>query len=364
MDQQRTAFGQCNAADDEIDLFELLTQFYKGKFIILAVVLACLVMAAVAVWQITPVYKSSVQFLPPAEIDLLGMNKLHLLDAKSQKFDTDKVLQMFSENLTSEELKKHLFEQFHLETLFIPQLHDLPEIERSAALRHALAKFSASFSLSQPGKNATTQDRTISLSLRGSPEQTALILNQFYEQARQKTVADIHAGIMLEQAARIRQTDDQIKVLRKSAMSRRQDRIVQLDEAISIARALNLEKPREVWPDMAVQGVHNQGLPLYSLGFLFLEAEKNVLAQRKGDDPFIAELRNLQEQVSTLEELNIDLKAFQPARLRLAAAPADKPEKPKPLLIFALASVAGLMLGVVIVLVRQAIINRRQSQTT
>lgn len=347
------------SVDDEIDLFELAETVWKGKWIIVAAVCLSLVVAGAAVWRIEPVYKSSVTFLPPAEVDLQEMNKLHQVDARTQKFDSGDVFQLFLENLTSSDLQMKIFHQFQLNEIFMSSSQDLNEEQQSLAVQQAIARFGNNLSLNMPSRNATANEHSLSLSLPVQPKQTATILNEMYLLANEATIADINTAITTERSSRIQQNLERIAALRSISEDRRLDRIAELDESISIARSLNIAEPREVGPDINLQGVSNQGLPMMYLGYRYLEAERSILLARKSDDPFIPGLREIQELVSTLERVSIDPKKFTVVRLRQSALPTNTPEKPKPMLMFSLASVAGLILGVMIVLIRQAIINRQ-----
>ena len=353
------------AGDDEIDLFELLGTIYAGKYIIIAVTLICLILAGGAAWLMTPVYKSTVTFLPPAEIDIQEINKFSLVDSgRFKKFTPDQLFQLLLENLTDGELIQEIFNDYQLETLYAPQITSLPVGDQPIVLERAIVKFGEDLSISQPGRNDTTPKVTLSLALKLSPEKTASVLNDLSERAQQITVDDIYSAILTERNNYIKQTFERISSLRKIAGNRRSDRIVQLNEAITIARSLDIAEPREMGPEMAVQGVSNQGLPLYSLGYRYLEAERNTLERRKNDDPFIPELRNLQERISLFEDKSLNKDLFQVVRLTQRALPPTRPEKPKSILMLALAGVAGIMLGTMFVLVRQAIVNRRKSDTT
>jgi len=351
-------------ADDEIDLFELLGTIYNGKYIIIAVTLICLLLAGGAAWWMTPVYSSRVHFLPPLEIDIQEINKFARVETKSKSFKVDELFQVFLENLTSGELRETIFEKYHLEDYYGSNVSELPPQQKAIAFQRALSRFRSDLSLTLPGRNATTQERSLELSMKKSPEDVAIILFDIYESAQRKTIYDIYTAIDNDRTALIDQNLDRIAGLRNGAAKHREDRIAQLDEAIVIARALNLAEPRQVGPDTNIDGVTNQGLPLYSLGYRYLEAERDVLLKRKSNDPFIPELRNLQVWVETLEAITIDVDKFQVARLSQPPLPATEPDKPKPALMLAVASVAGLMLGTVLVLVRQAVITRRKTLAT
>lgn len=109
----------------------------------------------------------------------------------------------------------------------------------------------------------------------------------------------------------------------------------------------------------SIQGVSNQGLPLYYLGYRLLEAERKALDERRSNDPFINGLRDLQEKVSLLTSYNISIEDFATVRLDQAASVGEK-IKPKKSLILAVAGVLGLMLGVFVALIKIAVAKRKE----
>nr|WP_298138187.1 Wzz/FepE/Etk N-terminal domain-containing protein [uncultured Pseudomonas sp.] len=211
-----------------------------------------------------------------------------------------------------------------------------------------------------------------------------------YEASKEAKIAELQEADNLKRA----ELQDELKALRQQLKTRRDNRIAQLDEAIRIAKALDIVKPTtpsslgEV--DRVTQGsvirteVNNQQIPLYFMGSEALEAERAALRQRRSDDftePRIAQiakemqlltnnrqiealskrenedlflkdlaiwreeaarLRSLQVDVSNLKLVSIDQVALEPLR----------PIKPQKALILALGLVLGGMLGVFIALMR------------
>ena len=228
------------------------------------------------------------------------------------------------------------------------------------ALERATINFGEKFTVYPSKKTADSVETTVSLSVEGlQPVEIAAILNDLIARNNQYTINQIYGVIQSERLLHIQKLTDRMEVLRKTANDRRSDRIAQLDEAIKIARKLNISEPRVVGPHVEVQGIINQGLPIYYLGYRLLEAEKETIESRENHDPFIAGLRELQEQIVQLETLQIDAEAFRAVRVAQAALSPTSPEKPKPKLIIALSAVLGLMVGVFVAHIRLAFKNRR-----
>ncbi len=211
-----------------------------------------------------------------------------------------------------------------------------------------------------------------------------------YEASKEARIAELLEADSLKRA----ELQDELKALRQQLKARRDNRIIQLDEAIRIAKALGIVKPTTPSAlgegERVAQGsvirteVNNQQIPLYFMGSEALEAERNalllrrsddftepriaqigkelkllesnrqveVLKQRENEDLFLkdlaiwreeaARLRNLQFEVADLKLVAIDQSAVEPL----------KPIKPRKALILAVGLVLGGMLGLFIALLR------------
>jgi len=226
----------------------------------------------------------------------------------------------------------------------------------------------------------------------------------------------------LEEADQIKREgiEEKISTLRNSAKEKRLDRISTLKEASEIAHSLEILDPigyklRKIGDSNAIKSqiltdFSNRTPELYTRGYEALDAEVTSLSNRKIDDPFIKELRGLQDRLqqlkynekiavlkvrnsddpfipelrglqeklklleynrkveqlisrknddpyikslrdkendlARLESINIDPATVKTARLDQAAYPPDKRIKPKRRLIVVLGLMLGLMLGV------------------
>ncbi len=100
-----------------------------------------------------------------------------------------------------------------------------------------------------------------------------------------------------------------IDAARKREESTRNDKIAELSEQMGIARALGIEKPLEMrLLDLGEQGAHgsvqinsNQEQKSYLRGSAALGLEVQALHDRKNNDPYVIDLRKLQQKISVLE---------------------------------------------------------------
>src|SRR5690606_36674183 len=97
------------------------------------------------------------------------------------------------------------------------------------------------------------------------------------------------------------------EVLRDTVKQRREDRIAVLKEALEVADSVGLDTPQgTMWQTFStnISSSAFDGSPLYLRGAKAIRAELEVLMQRKSDDPFIPELRSLQERLQFLKGMD------------------------------------------------------------
>jgi len=135
-------------------------------------------------------------------------------------------------------------------------------------------------------------------------------LSALRERRRKERFAEI---TRLEEDDRISRESiqDKIKTLRLSVKAKRLDRVEKLKEASNIAHSLGikesidykLKKINSLSPSKSqiMTGITTDGMKLYEIGFEAIESEMESLSNRKDDDPFISELRGLQDQLKELE---------------------------------------------------------------
>ena len=99
---------------------------------------------------------------------------------------------------------------------------------------------------------------------------------------------------------------------------------------------------------------------MYMRGAKAIRAELHVLQNRKNDDPFIAGLRELENQLDFLAKVSVSPDGVAVFTLDSAAEAAETPIKPKQALILALGLVLGGILGVFIALIRGMLAKRRE----
>ncbi len=209
-----------------------------------------------------------------------------------------------------------------------------------------------------------------------------------YETDKEAKIASLLEADNLKRA----QLLDELKALRAQLKTLRTDRMSQLSEAIGIAKSLGINKPttpsslgdaeRASSNSVMRTEVNNQQIPLYFMGVEALEAEKRALNQRNSDDfaeariaqiakelqllqtnrqvevlnrrenedIFLAGVEPLRAEMARLRNLNIDMSRIKLVAIDRAAMEPLSAIKPKKSLIIIGGIIAGLVLGIALVL--------------
>lgn len=214
-----------------------------------------------------------------------------------------------------------------------------------------------------------------------------------YEASKEAKIAELQEADNLKRA----ELQDELKALRQQLKTHRDNRIAQLNEAIRIAKALDIVKPttpsalgevgREAQGSIIRTEVNNQQIPLYFMGSEALEAERAALHQRRSDDftepriaqiakelkllesnrqveiltkrenedLFLKDLAIWREEAARLRSLQVDASNLKLVSIDQLAVEPLRPIKPKKALILALGLVLGGMLGLFIALIRNMV---------
>lgn len=217
------------------------------------------------------------------------------------------------------------------------------------------------------------------------------------EAAYEANTSSSIAGLLEKDRIKKQNLQDELKALRQQLQTRKQNRVKELDEAISIAKQLGITKPST--PSSlgdsgnAREGnsirteVNNRQIPLYFMGQLALEAERSTLLSRRSDDFTEPRIDDIQKELSMLnsnrevdalnarenkelflkgfaesqgnltrlKNLKIDLDQFQLVRIDKPASEPQSPVKPKKALIVGLGLLLGFTLGVALALIRRMV---------
>lgn len=342
------------AYSDEIDLFELVQSLWKQKLLISLVTAAVTALAAGYAFLSVPVYESKSSILPPRSADIAGYN-VGRSEAGLAEFTATSVYTIFTRNLRSEGLRREFFEQVYLPAETAGQ--------GAKAKDQLWERFNKKLSVSNPDVKNSPERFAVTVQSADS-SQAAEWTDLYADWAAKKTKRVIADTVAAEISTRTKSTLGHIAVLRESARKLREDRIARLSEALKVADKVGLQASQVKASRTSSDGELEQfvdGNLMYMRGAKAIRAELDVLQNRKNEDPFIAGLRELENQLDFLAKVSISPDGVAVFTLDSAAEVPETPIKPKKALILALGLVLGGMLGVFIALIRGMLAKRRES---
>lgn len=347
-----------SSSDDEIDLRELCRQLWQRRWLVGAVFLVVLACAVAYAFLAKPVYRAEFLVLPPTGAQLSAYHDLadrldrlmpedssQLLTLSIQtqsqnSLPTDKDLyDRFTENLQSNTVQSTFINQ-----VFIPDLSGRP----GRADARWQSRLDDALTITLPRRNQTATSLAFS---GGVPAQLVDWLNRYLDMTMDLTQRQIHRVLSARQSFVLTLVREQIQALRNQAKADRLAAIDQVQNALSVAKEIGLQdaSPQTQWSDNMTRG----GDLMYLQGSRALTATLAALKTRTSDDAYISKLPSLLEKERQLQQLDLKPKMDFAYIDRPAFSPSQ-PIKPLRTLIIAIGGLLGLMLGVLVVFVRQA----------
>ncbi|KKN98773.1 hypothetical protein LCGC14_0144530 [marine sediment metagenome] len=338
----------------EIDLIELARGLWQEKWVIIGVTAVVTLCALVYSLMLSPVYETSARTIPPRAADVAPLN-LGRAQAGLSELDPSGVYAIFIRNLTAETTRRNFFVQ-HYRPFLIEQ--------GSAATRDELTRRMREDIVVRRPDERNNPHITEILVQASDPEIAAEWNNIFLQMAADEAFGDLTANTVLEIKNKKTVLERRIEVLREFATTQREDRIARLKDALNVAEAVGVDAPQVTAGRTAAEDELSQmidGNLAYMRGSKAIQAELELLQARENEDPYIGELRNLQQQINLLSLVNPAPKGAALFTLDSAAEIPDGPIEPRKKIIVGAGIVLGGMLGSVIALVRIAIRKRKVS---
>ena len=411
---------------DEIDLFELFESVWQQKILVIIVTALTSLIALGYAFTSTPVYQvqSLVKLAEIKDLDELNGTGIYEIDPKSAlmqvarnfesyqvRFDFFKANQaMFKPVINPEQSLEQNFEKFNKSAL--KTLSPDPKNTTSSSFSGLQLQYPKQ--LDGPRIINDFIDYAIKVEKDRIEESFEVIVNNRLERLNRR-INSLRAGYDADKEAKIAQLkeeddlkkaqlNDELTALIQQLKSLRENRIQELDEAISIAKTLGITKPATP-SSMANETstastgsvirteVNSQQIPLYFMGTETLTAERKALQARKSDtftsdriveinkalkllennrkieqlqvrennDLFLKELAENRIEIAHLQDLNVDMEKLHLVRIDQAAIEPSSPIKPNKKLILAVGILLGGMLGLFLALIRSAILKRKQT---
>lgn len=337
-----------HSRNEVIDLYELMTGLWKQKWLIVGVTSVFSLLAIAYVLLVTPVYQATARVIPPSLSDVVPFN-LGRAQAGLTELDEASAYALFLRSLTSQRTRRWFFEEH-----YVPYKRK----QGSNANREALARQMAEVLIvrrPEERNNPSIYEITVNID---QPDLAAAWANMYVEQAAVRARTDLEARTTSEIANRRTELQQRIDVLRSSTLEQRRDRIARLKEALQIAEAVGFDSPQVTRGQTAAEGDLSQiidGNLLYMRGSRAIRAELELLEGRENDDPFISELRGIEQQISFLNLVEPVPEAVALASVDSFAEVPDQPTKPRKAKTLVLVTLLGGVLGGLIALMRLSV---------
>lgn len=334
-----------NPADtisDELDLVELWHTLSRGKWVITFVFLACMASALVYLWTVPSKYQTRAYLLPPS---IHNIEELNIPDiVGDNQYTPERVYQVFLQNLQSRDLRRRFFDDHGLAGPLSGNNQD------TSTDRVFEKEFNEKLTL-EPVSNRNREGTSHTLGLVWkNPRQIAAWVNDYVATVMNHTRDAVTNEVKTLKQNRLRHLDKAIASKRTLGVETKKDEIIQLTEALSIARSLGIKEDMFMRRSLETTNSYDIGMD-YLRGTETLSAQIEALKKRTSEDPYTPGLRELQEKYDAISRSTVDPTRILVARIDQPALVPDKPISPMKGLVFVLAGTSGLVLGVLSALV-------------
>ncbi|MDI2591261.1 Wzz/FepE/Etk N-terminal domain-containing protein [Pseudomonas sp. 681] len=409
----------------EIDIAESLRLLWKQRGIVLLFSALSTAVAVTYVLLAQPQYKvqSYIRPVASASLDTLNESGLYKLKPEDALRRVGSSMESYDVRLTFFKLNpellaplqvpgqtlEELFEKFNSKAFTIDAIDPKKTANLSEAIQLgveypagvdgvAIANKFTDFVVKREKEKVESDLKTLIANRTEDIERKLISKKAAYDAEKDSKIAELLEKDQLKKET----LQDELKALRQQLQSRRQNRIKQLDEAITIAKKLGIVTPTTPSAlgdsnetrqgNMIRTEVSNQQIPLYFMGQSALEAERGTLVSRNSDDfteprvdeiqkelslltnnrqvallrqrsneeLFLKGLGEIREELAHLKSLHIDFDQFNLVDIDKIASPPEAPIKPKKALIVGIGLMLGLLLGLMVAMVRGITLLKEQ----
>lgn len=344
-----------DAYSDEIDLRDLALMLLEGWYWILGTIVVAVVAAFAYLAVTTPTYETRFRAVPAPSANFSGFSLLN-----GFTISPDEAYRTLGNRLSS-------YQNFEI---FVEEHRDLFQLDENANLGRVF-----SGRLSVDGLNAERDGRlALDLTYRyPEGEQGAEVLNAYVRATAEEVWATLRSRFDDYNRAQIARLQTDLELEKESLKSAREDRLFALEQAIRVARRLEIEKPttpqqfgrQPSGSEVIYANINGDGsLPLYFMGYQALEADRDTLSDAIDQGLSNGQIRAIEQQLEQRQRIaqlldsgrlyGVD-EGVEPNHTERVvdvveyAFPPAGPSEPRKALILALSLVLGGMLGVMLV---------------
>ncbi|GAB6192078.1 LPS O-antigen chain length determinant protein WzzB [Desulfocastanea catecholica] len=332
--------------DDEIDLRELLTSLWANKLLIIAITVI-FSLAGIAYALLAPqLWSAKAVVIPPLpslsdQLQLRLENLVAISNRSSIIKSHDEFLAGFSDaKLFTDFIQAFAsFDnkiEFYKTNGYVRQV-DTQDVRSQQRL---LAECAEKISVKQ---KKDEEDATLSFGSDNSQEAVKL-LNEYLAFIQNKEV-ETKNRLLTEKIANQTSTLNFIYQVKKAeTLKRLQEDIARTEYALRISKAAQVEAP--------VENLNNQSIFAIDLGAKALDEKLKILKEIKSAELINPELADIRLQLDSLQAIPQEKVAFTSYHFLQSPSEPLSRDKPKRPLVVILATMAGLMVGVMAALLR------------
>lgn len=352
-----------NFRDDEINLFDLLTDLQIQKRWFIIPIVSCFLLALVYVSIATPIYQVRTVVKEAGEGDLVELNAPQLQarvvksDANNDQYrrpavfsmDVDDAYKHATQALLSREYRRDFYKN-NIDAIKENQLYNEALTESQN-----FNEFNEWFAVTLSSKKDVEQFVELKLDLN-NPELAAKLMNDYVAFALDSKLNNFKETLTNKLAVRIEALEYDARLIREKYHTGKAYRKLELEEASQIAKQVGQADSVYSKNNMLSDATD---LPLYLYGSKALIAESNALDNREkltkglpyGEEHFIAGLPEILFEIQQLKSLKIDYSKVRIAHIDEHAVVPSRSIKPRKTLIVALGLIAGGFLGLMTALI-------------
>ena len=341
--------------DDEIDLRDLALMLIEGWYWIAGTVVLAVVAAFAYLAMTTSTYETEFRVIPAPSSNFSGFNLMN-----GFSITPEEAYRTLGNRLSS-------FQNFER---YVEDNQERFQIELEADLGQVFAN-----RLSVGGLSADDNSQLrMNIEYRyPEGEEGAEILNDYVSDTSEKVWATLRNRFDDHNRAQLASLFNDLQLQKDTLKRSREDELFTLDQAITVARRLDIEKPttpqqfgrQPNGSEVIYANIGNDGsLPLYFMGYEALEADRDTLKDSIDDGLSNHEIREIEQKYEQREQISSLLsgnrlygvdEGVEPNHterivdvVEYAFRPAA-PSEPRKAMILALSMILGGMLGVMLV---------------
>ncbi|MCC5792250.1 MAG: LPS O-antigen chain length determinant protein WzzB [Legionellaceae bacterium] len=328
--------------NDEIDLVEVIKTLWKHKWILILTTVLFGMSAFIILSFMPPVHQLQITLKAPfaSQVAALDFSVLPESNRSLPSIKASEAFDIFCENASSQSMRQQFFNE-----VYWPQImtNSSKKISKSAAYQ----QFNKDIKLR---KNPKTD--SFELTIKGqNPQLIQQSFTRYVELAERRSKEQIDRNLKTQLALKIRGLQAEIDMKRSLAKQERKDRLIQLEEAVKVASAVNQGNDKWIVLNQSDSKTEYTST-MYLLGAKALKLEMDNLQKRQSDDPFIPNFRTLFSTLSFYEHFKPEFGMVSLYRVDGDLTPPESLLSTKRTMLSLLALLLGFLLGCLLVFFR------------